>query len=79
VDIIRDVRSADNLREKFFYVFGDPGDIGAYKKQKELKQQAGQTTQPPKKEATIIEMEPQVNSNGELPRTESKFKNAVGE
>ena len=38
-DIIRDVRSADNFKEKLFYIFGDPGDIGTYKKQKEIKQQ----------------------------------------
>jgi sterol desaturase/sphingolipid hydroxylase (fatty acid hydroxylase superfamily) len=79
VDIIRDVRSADNLREKLFYIFGDPGDIGAYKKQKELKQPVQKAPQPLKKEATIIEMEPQVNTNDELPRSQSKFKNAVGE
>ncbi|HET9487150.1 MAG TPA: sterol desaturase family protein, partial [Chryseosolibacter sp.] len=79
VDIIRDVRSADNLRERLFYIFGDPGDIGAYKKQKELKQQLQAPALPRRKEATIIEMEPELNSNDQLPGSQSKFKNAVGE
>jgi hypothetical protein len=31
-DIIRDVKTARTLREKLFYVFGDPGDVADYKK-----------------------------------------------
>lgn len=36
IDMIRDVRSAESMREKLFYVFGDPSEIGKYKKDKEL-------------------------------------------
>ena len=35
-DMIRDVRQAKTLREKLFFIFGDPEDIGLFKKQKEL-------------------------------------------
>jgi sterol desaturase/sphingolipid hydroxylase (fatty acid hydroxylase superfamily) len=34
VELIRDVRSARSLREKFFFIFGDPSKIAWYKRQK---------------------------------------------
>jgi sterol desaturase/sphingolipid hydroxylase (fatty acid hydroxylase superfamily) len=37
IDIIRDVRSAKSVKEGLFYIFGDPGDIGRYKHEKELR------------------------------------------
>jgi sterol desaturase/sphingolipid hydroxylase (fatty acid hydroxylase superfamily) len=71
VDIIRDVRSAHTWKERLFYIFGDPEEIGKYKKLKEapLERPAPQQA----KEATVIEMEP---TNDER---ESNRKNAVGE
>ncbi|MEO5603832.1 MAG: sterol desaturase family protein, partial [Cyclobacteriaceae bacterium] len=37
-EIIADVKSASTLKEKLFFIFGDPGDIGIYKKAKEQKE-----------------------------------------
>jgi sterol desaturase/sphingolipid hydroxylase (fatty acid hydroxylase superfamily) len=34
VDIIRDVKAASTFREKLFFIFGDPGEIAGYKKEK---------------------------------------------
>lgn len=34
VDIIKDVRSANTWRERFFFVFGSPGKVAAFKKQR---------------------------------------------
>lgn len=34
VDIIRDVRTARNWKERWFFLFGDPGDVAAYKMKK---------------------------------------------
>jgi hypothetical protein len=79
-DIIRDVRSADNLKEKLFYVFGDPGDIGKYKKEKELKQQMENAAKLQHKEATIIPMDPLERSNNfNQKKPEPELQNVVGE
>ncbi|MEX2232621.1 MAG: sterol desaturase family protein [Cyclobacteriaceae bacterium] len=79
-DIIRDVRSADSLKEKLFYVFGDPGDIGKHKKEKELKQQLENADKLQDKEATIIPMDPMGrSSNVNQKKPEREYQNAVGE
>jgi len=59
VDIIKDVKSADSLKEKFFYIFGDPEEIGKYKKKKE----GGKSQDHPDpslqtKEARVIALKP---------------------
>ena len=66
VDIIRDVKSSDNWKERMFYIFGDPEDIGKYKKEKELKAAPHHSQV---NEATVIEMTPPKRT----------LKNAAGE
>lgn len=43
MDMIKDVRAAKGLKEKLFFIFGDPADIGSYKKLK-LQKDSGKLT-----------------------------------
>jgi len=56
-DIIRDIRSASGMKEKLFFIFGDPGDIWKYKKEKEMKLLAPGDLKDNTNQAAIIEME----------------------
>ena len=81
VDIIRDVKSAKGLKEKLFYIFGDPGDIGKYKKEKELKLLQESSGKPKEKEPIVID----INTSAQSPKIrnvkekEPEGQNAVGE
>jgi sterol desaturase/sphingolipid hydroxylase (fatty acid hydroxylase superfamily) len=79
VDIIRDVRSADNWKEKWFYIFGDPGDIGNYKKQKEEQRLLALYPTSEAREATVIEMDSHAASNTDKKKSETELQRAVGD
>src|SRR5690606_37157719 len=66
VDIIRDVKTARSWRERLFYIFGDPEEIGKYKQHKE--EMADNTLTQTKKDTPVIELKP-------APHT-SSFKSA---
>ncbi|HEY3403702.1 MAG TPA: sterol desaturase family protein [Ohtaekwangia sp.] len=53
-DIIRDVKSAKNLREALFYIFGDPADVDRYKKLNLADNKSSEASKPVTKNQSIL-------------------------